>query len=492
MDDWEKYAAIYGLFGMEVCGQRTYADERPGLQSRSRTDDVTQGLYHTRQGGTVMTETGPFGSTMLEVAIGLFFVYLLLSLICSSINEIIASVFKWRAQNLEDGIRNLVCDPEMFTRVMSHPLVKAMGSTRTEVAPVQEAAGQSLAGKPSYVPSRVFAAALLDGLVPDSGTQLSVTAIRQKALDLLKTDDEQKKQIGGAVAALISETTDPQRLANRLDEIKGMVAKLPAAPNTDEEKKLRELLAIISPARTVNEIKDAVSAILPESEIREHVLKSLENVQGQITDIECELSALHKNIARWYDDAMDRVTGAYKRKIQTWLLGIAALVSIFLGVDSLRIVNNLSINPALRAAIVEEAVKQTGPGGTLVPGGASQGAAPQAAAPGATTPSPSPAGVGTAPAAPTGAQTPDLGVLVQQLAPFSALFGYSDMPATSVLDWLKWFVWRILGTTLTVFAVSLGAPFWFDVLSKVANLRGAGKRPEPIAEPVATVVAVAT
>ena len=38
------------------------------------------------------------------------------------------------------------------------------------------------------------------------------------------------------------------------------------------------------------------------------------------------------------------------------------------------------------------------------------------------------------------------------------------------LDWLK----RIFGWLITTAAVSLGAPFWFDLLGKVANLRGAG------------------
>jgi hypothetical protein len=34
------------------------------------------------------------------------------------------------------------------------------------------------------------------------------------------------------------------------------------------------------------------------------------------------------------------------------------------------------------------------------------------------------------------------------------------------------------GWVLTAFAVSPGAPFWFDLLGKVSNLRGAGIKPE--------------
>jgi hypothetical protein len=34
-----------------------------------------------------------------------------------------------------------------------------------------------------------------------------------------------------------------------------------------------------------------------------------------------------------------------------------------------------------------------------------------------------------------------------------------------------------LGILLSAMAASFGAPFWFDVLDKVMNIRGAGKKP---------------
>jgi hypothetical protein len=57
------------------------------------------------------------GSPILEVAIGLLLIYWLLSVICSSINELISSFLKWRAKDLEQGIRNLLCDPDLFRTV---------------------------------------------------------------------------------------------------------------------------------------------------------------------------------------------------------------------------------------------------------------------------------------------------------------------------------------------------------------------------------------
>jgi hypothetical protein len=43
-------------------------------------------------------------------------------------------------------------------------------------------------------------------------------------------------------------------------------------------------------------------------------------------------------------------------------------------------------------------------------------------------------------------------------------------------DFLCW-VLKCVGLLMSVLAASLGAPFWFDTLSKFVNLRGAGTPP---------------
>ncbi len=53
------------------------------------------------------------GFPALDVAIGLFFLYFLLSTVASSINEAIANLLGWRAKTLEDAIRRLVGDPKV-------------------------------------------------------------------------------------------------------------------------------------------------------------------------------------------------------------------------------------------------------------------------------------------------------------------------------------------------------------------------------------------
>jgi len=68
-----------------------------------------------------------FGSSILEVAIGMIFVYLFISLICSAINEGIASLINKRGKNLFEGVKNLLNDPTftgLAQQLYTHGLVE--------------------------------------------------------------------------------------------------------------------------------------------------------------------------------------------------------------------------------------------------------------------------------------------------------------------------------------------------------------------------------
>jgi len=96
-----------------------------------------------------------FGSTALEVAIGVVFVYLSLSLVCTAANELIASLMTWRARNLATGIRNLLNyqnNAELLKGIYNHALIQSLYRNSKKL--------------PSYIPSRTFALALLDMVVP--------------------------------------------------------------------------------------------------------------------------------------------------------------------------------------------------------------------------------------------------------------------------------------------------------------------------------------
>jgi hypothetical protein len=270
-------------------------------------------------------EEDMFGSTALDVGAGLVVLYFILGAVCSHINELLAGLFGWRASHLEAGIRTLLADPDLATRVWQHPIIRSL-------------AGRS-GRDPSYVPAKIFAQVLFDELAPVSGAPPTIATIH------------------GAVGSLPDSGTK------------------------------RSLVAIL-------------------------------------TDAQQDVTAARRGVEDWYNAAMDRVTGVYKRQIQVVTLALSLFVAVGLGVDTVAIAQSLWQEPALRAALASAG--QT--------------------------------------AAASGLEDP-LGTLTQ----FDLPLGWRALPET-LNGWLL----KIVGLALTTFAVSLGAPFWFDVLKKIGNPRLAG------------------
>src|SRR5205823_620808 len=94
-------------------------------------------------------------------------------------------------------------------------------------------------------------------------------------------------------------------------------------------------------------------------------------------------------------------------------------------------------------------------------------------------------------------RTPSIMTVVGELDKFSSVFGYGDLvnewqkvnPKVKADDMLGVSLWlvtnrrgllllKLFGLLLTVGAIQLGAPFWFDLLQKIVNLRAAGQPPK--------------
>jgi hypothetical protein len=134
-----------------------------------------------------------FGSQTLEVAIGLIFIYILASIICTAVREGLEAWMKTRSVYLERGIRELLHDREggdLAKAFYNHPLVLSLFPGDYKPTPSNRrflftSRGADL---PTYIPSKNFALALMDlaarGPVADAGTSgsdapaMSLDAIR--------------------------------------------------------------------------------------------------------------------------------------------------------------------------------------------------------------------------------------------------------------------------------------------------------------------------
>jgi hypothetical protein len=314
------------------------------------------------------------GIPALDLLIGLSFIYLLLSLLCSAAQEAIAGVFQLRAKKLEEGLRNMLegttdkpDDPNALSnKLWTKPLLSALfKGTR----------------KPSYIPPRMFALALLDTVNPDAAKPTVAPAPSD----------------GSAPAVTHKPSQDV------LAELRQSADNLP------------------EPART-------------------SLLNLIDEARGDIDRI-------RHNIEDWFDDVMARVSGWYKRQAQVILCVLALIVTIGLNADTLIMGETLWKNDAVRSAVVSAATAQGGPG---------------------TTPP---------------ADTTSLDKAAQNVSDVKKLgvpMGWNDAARNPLHLDAKYWPAKLLGWFLTFAALSLGAPFWFDTLSRLSRLRNSGKPETPL------------
>jgi len=134
-----------------------------------------------------------FGSIILDVGVGLVLIYLLLSLIASSIREGIAALFNTRAKILDDALHKLLDNDGTGARLIEalyeHPMISTLYDGATYKA---AKASKQL---PAYIPPRNFAIALMDlatrGMDPNAraaagaeSTPISVGTVRAQVARL--------------------------------------------------------------------------------------------------------------------------------------------------------------------------------------------------------------------------------------------------------------------------------------------------------------------
>ncbi len=196
-----------------------------------------------------------------------------------------------------------------------------------------------------------------------------------------------------------------------------------------------------TPPQTFDTVRTAV-ALLPADSVRTGLLALVDAAQK-------DLPTARANVERWFDDAMDRAAGWYKKKIKLVLLFVGLGVTVAMNLDSVAIVKALWNSPALQQRAVTSAVQ-------IVREVRDSSAAH-----------------GTSIARDT---TIDFPNAATQLKAVGFPIGWSA-PGSSPADIVGWLV-KILGFIITAAFVSLGAPFWFDLLNNIINIRMSGAKPE--------------
>jgi hypothetical protein len=228
----------------------------------------------------------------------------------------------------------------------------------------------------------------------------------------------------------------------------GKAGKLPSyVPSRTFAMALFDLVAPVEGAtttRTLQDIRDRVSDV-PNESVKKVLLTLIDDAGG-------DLKKARENVERWYDDAMDRVAGWYKKKAQALIFVWALVVTVSVNADTILIATTLANDATMRAALVAMAEATAKEPLSQDPKGTTERAQQMSA------------------------EIQKLGLpigWVQSPDGAKATRGPQPIPS-DVGGWAL----KVVGLLLTTGAVSLGAPFWFDVLNKLVNIRSAGKQPE--------------
>ncbi len=271
-----------------------------------------------------------FNSTILDVAIGMIFIYLLLSLMCSAANEIIELMLKKRAVDLERGIRELLAPgsksgtDDVVQKLYNHPLVNSLFGGKYEESRIENVVKRKFmrTGLPSYIPARTFALAMMDLVLPGSAAAPGAAMAPGAAPP------------AGTASGAAGATPSSSDFEVKLD-----VPPPPPLPATDPNSPLNKLRRAVGESPLLTE--HAKNALIPLIDAAgSDVAKARENIEG------------------WFNSSMDRVSSWYKRRTQVIILILGAFVAIAVNADSIAIVKKLSTDKALRETVVAAAIDE--------------------------------------------------------------------------------------------------------------------------------------
>lgn len=194
-----------------------------------------------------------------------------------------------------------------------------------------------------------------------------------------------------------------------------------------------------TPPQLLADLRTRVAAIDPKTPGIGALTKTLASFLAEAGDDYERLLSLTDD---WFNRQMDRISGWYRRMAQWILLAFALLFAFGLNIDTIHIVAFFQTETAIASQLSENIAASYGSAKT---------ASSTQSQPGA-----------------QGASALDQALSTEDLPLAVFLNPAARRSPTS-----------ILGDLITAIAFAMGAPFWFDLLGKVINVRMAGAKPDP-------------
>jgi hypothetical protein len=361
--------------------------------------------------------------SVVDTALGLAFVFLVASLAVSKINEFVATVLQWRPKGLDRGLAALVGENGAGT--LSTARIKSTAAVQAFERAV--GARRSI----SYLSAPAFASALAEILTGSQQARERVLPTTDAVRDALDAIHPEYLDVAAPEArqALSSGVT--------VQKVDALAKRVPLADEVNLAAVARLQEALAAADVVASRIRAGIDQLEQEGNPAAPALRAFFNeAGGQVDDF-------LQRVQQWYVDTMGRLSGWYKRRVQVAIAIYGVVVVVLFNLDAAGVAENLWLSPVQRASVASVAAQHANGNVT------------------------------------------DVRVSLSQLKDLSLPIGWDFSPNPpqdggverripgSAGLWVR----KIVGLAISVLAISLGAPFWFDTLGRIARLRNAGDKP---------------
>ena len=345
---------------------------------------------------------------IIDLVVGIIFIYFMLSIICSSAVELFLSIFKSRAGLLENWLKQIFNLPALDSD--GKPLHVSLGQAIMDHCMVTALSKRGTSN--TYIDPQNFVSALLDKIT------ISPSPADSNGIELPPTS------LAGYIEAIQNST-------------------------------------VLS-----GELKRTILIFANEASLAASAIRSVPaNITGNITtSVKSEMQLFRDRLESWYSTNADRLTGTFKRtKAMPLTIMVSVIMVVSLNTDSIEIskylYNNKAASKDLATTAINTFQNYKDQMDTVLKTAASNSA-------GSTT---------TINQLKT--QTTQLQNNIDSLRALDLPLGWKAANLKDLKSFTDYSVKHIPGWLATILAIMLGAPFWFDLLNKISNLRGSGPKP---------------
>ncbi len=285
-------------------------------------------------------------AAVIQVAVGIIFVFILLSIVVTEVNSLIVRATKLRAKTLRATINSVIEDPVIRAKVYTHPLIQLVKAE--PLAPTQrisrdeaESIANGAIGSVDYIEAHTFVDVVLNTIKAESDQQLFGALLN--VIDGMPAGAE-RRGLRVMVNRIVTSGQGMSELRNSLRYV--------------EDRRYRSALTEI-----VNQIDEEVSLLGLEPTTNVSLMAGIHqisnpNLRNALSTVMASaenMEVARSNLESWFNNSMQRASASYAGKMKNLSIVVALFFALALNIDTLHIARTLWEDPARREQISSEA-----------------------------------------------------------------------------------------------------------------------------------------